>query len=151
MVTQYMSDKETNDYMQCLVDVARISVDSPLSNCALAFATAKEAPVKQRFQLLSMSNRQTKEARQRHLVPSMLVCAVLLIGAFSFILEPEYPVPDDYSLLDSDNAYLLLNENGSYDIYVDGEHFATVLSLRHSFSDLTVYNSLEEVNEYENS
>lgn len=81
----------------------------------------------------------------------MLVCAVLLIGAFSFILEPEYPVPDDYSLLDSDNAYLLLNENGSYDIYVDGEHFATVLSLRHSFSDLTVYNSLEEVNEYENS
>ena len=149
VVTQYMSDKETNDYMQCLVDVARISVDSPLSNCALAFATAKEAPVKQRFQLLSMSNRQTKEARQRHLVPSMLVCAALLIGAFSFILEPEYPVPDTYFLLDSDNTYLVLNEDGRYDAYMDGVYWGNVYSIRSSFSDLPVYNSIDEVTQNE--
>ena len=143
--------KETNDYMQCLVDVARISVDSPLSNCALAFATAKEAPVKQRFQLLSMSNRQTKEARQRHLVPSMLVCAALLIGAFSFILEPEYPVPDDYSLLDSDNAYLILSSDGQYDIYIDGVHWGRVYDNHNLFSDLPVYNSINEVRQNETS
>lgn len=151
VVTQYMSDKETNDYMQCLVDVARISVDSPLSNCALAFATAKEAPVKQRFQLLSMSNRQTKEARQRHLVPSMLVCAALLIGAFSFILEPEYPEPLEAIPLNSNNAFVILRDDGRYDVYVDGEYFATLFSIRHSFSDITVYNSIEEVTQNESS
>ena len=81
----------------------------------------------------------------------MLVCAVLLIGAFSFILEPEYPVPDDYSLLDSDNAYLLLNENGRYDAYIDGVYWGTSYDNHNLFSDLYVYNSVDEVTQNETS
>ena len=103
------------------------------------------------FQLLSMSNRQTKEARQRHLVPSMLVCAALLIGAFSFILEPEYPEPLEAIPLNSNNAFVILRDDGRYDVYVDGEYFATLFSIRHSFSDITVYNSIEEVTQNESS
>lgn len=151
VVTQYMDGWETNDYMQCLVNVARASANLHPSRYAVAFTTSEQFSLKQRFRLLAENTQQAKEARQRHLVPSMLMSAALLIGVFSFILEPEYPLPDSYSLLDPDNAYLVLNGNGSYDIYVDEKYFATVLSLRHSFSDLTIYNSLEEVNKYETS
>ena len=79
----------------------------------------------------------------------MLVCAALLIGAFSFILEPEYPVPDTYFLLDSDNTYLVLNEDGRYDAYMDGVYWGNVYSIRSSFSDLPVYNSIDEVTQNE--
>ena len=81
----------------------------------------------------------------------MLVCAALLIGAFSFILEPEYPEPVGAMPLNSETAFAILRSDGQYDIYVENEYFATIFSIRHSFSDLPIYNSFDEVTQNETS
>ena len=43
------------------------------------------------------------------------------------------------------NSYLVLNPSGGYDVYIENEYIATVQEIQESFSDLKIYNNLEEV------
>ena len=46
------------------------------------------------------------------------------------IFEPSSPLPDDIEQstfsINSENSYLLLNNDQTYDLYVDGEYLTTV-------------------------
>ncbi len=151
VVTQYMSDLETVIYTECLVKSAKQSVGKRSVRGAVALTTKEAPPLKQRVKLLLANDRQTKEARQRHLVPSMLMSAVLLVSVFSFIIEPEYPKPVGAIALSPENSFLILKDDGQYDIYIDDAYRGRVYDNHNLFSDLPVYNSIDEVTQNESS
>ena len=76
---------------------------------------------------------------------------MLLIGAFSFILEPEYPELADSIPLSSENIFSVLRDDGQYDVYIDGVYWGIAYDSRNIVSDMPIYKSIDEVTQLEPS
>ena len=115
-------------------------------------ARCRDTVLQQRFHMLL-------EASARKLNWIQILCLVLITGLYIFstlfIFEPHYMSPgkiEDIPEFNGDivpvmpnNSYLIINPNGGYDLYIDGDYMETLPEVDEYMSDLKIYNTIEEV------
>lgn len=84
-------------------------------------------------------------------ISMLLVMVSLYIGSYLFILEAsayEPEVEEFFTTIAEDSTYAIKNEDGTYDIYLDGGiYLETTDTLEYYPPDITIYSSEEEYRE----
>lgn len=118
-MTNRMTVEERADYMECLCKVARNSISQKHFG-AVAFSSKGGRELQERFRFIT-SGITGKKWVQR------LVCVLVVAGMFGttcVIFEPRFANPKEDMPLTKDNTYIV-EENGEYKVYVDGNYFFT--------------------------
>lgn len=130
-------------YMECLIKIKKqcaVSNKNYFDSCTLSISNIKEGSLEKRFQLLA------HPSKQPHRFSGIFILISISIFLSSYFVTWE-PLPVDNSstmneqdfILTEENAYAILNEDGTYDIYLYGEYLETVTSLKYYDSSLPVY------------
>ena len=130
-------------YMECLIKIKKqcaVSNKNYFDSCTLSIRNIKEGSNEKRFQLLA------HPSKQPHRFSGIFILISISIFLSSYFVTWE-PLPVDNSstmneqdfILTEENAYAILNEDGTYDIYLYGEYLETVTSLKYYDSSLPVY------------
>ena len=130
-------------YMECLIKIKKqcaVSNKNYFDSCTLSISNIKEGSLEKRFQLLA------HPSKQPHRFSGIFILISIYIFLSSYFVTWE-PLPVDNSstmneqdfILTEENAYAILNEDGTYDIYLYGEYLETVTSLKYYDSSLPVY------------
>jgi len=150
-VTKNLSEDEKTKYLDCLLKVAKgLSIERH-NYYSVTFESGKTSVLTQRFHLI-LGN--YKHSKNKYLSYFLLVIPLILLLYFSFIavFEP-YSISLDHAAntieLTEDTSYLVLNSNGGYDVYINNSFFATAHEIKDSYSNLKIYDNLEEVKKYE--
>lgn len=72
----------------------------------------------QRFEILKESEK--VKVNKGLMVAFAIAVLGLFAFSFTFIIQPENPAPVVEGVLDTESIYLLFNENGNYDLYING-------------------------------
>lgn len=72
----------------------------------------------QRFEILKESEK--VKVSKSLMVAFAIVVLSLFAFSFTFVIQPENPAPVVEGMLDTESIYLLFNENGNYDLYING-------------------------------
>lgn len=132
-VVQSSSKLQQLEYIQCLIKIAK-QLPIKADNRVAAFHS--NTKIRKRITaLLNFSETASSSMRQRSvgsvLAVILIICTLFLPNLF--ILEPCGEIPEeileDAVCIDKDNAYLVLREDGRYDIYVNNEYFSTVTTI----------------------
>ena len=132
-VVQSSSKLQQLEYIQCLIKIAK-QLPIKADNRVAAFHS--NTKIRKRITaLLSFSETASSSRRQRSvgsvLAVILIICTLFLPNLF--ILEPCGEIPEeileDAVCIDKDNGYLVLREDGRYDIYVNNEYFSTVTTI----------------------
>lgn len=99
-------------------------LDTP-SHATALISTKTSSKIEQRFNLVLNT-----ESAKRYPLPSLLICGLtLLVLGFSyiFVLQPAgfpttEPGYEDFYMVTPENAYLIINEDSTYSLYVDGQY-----------------------------
>ena len=130
-------------YMECLIKIKKqcaVSNKNYFDSCTLSISNIKEGSLEKRFQLLA------HPSKQPHRFSGIFILISISIFLSSYFVTWE-PLPVDNSstmneqdfILTEENAYAILNEDGTYDIYLYGEYLETVTSLKYYDSSLPIY------------
>lgn len=123
-----LTDEARLSYADALLQV--IQNDPPAKQkVSLGFLGAREdARIVQRFQVL-LSGKPSSASKVK-LLASFAVCLVLFVASYYVELQPDTtPGSDDisgYVEISPETAYLIRTEDGSIQLYVEGEYFSTV-------------------------
>lgn len=130
-------------YMECLIKIKKqcaVSNKNYFDSCTLSISNIKEGSLEKRFQLLAHPSKQPRRFSGIFLLISIFV----FLSSYFVTWEP-LPVDNSSTMNEQDfilteeNAYAILNEDGTYDIYLYGEYLETVTSLKYYDSSLPVY------------
>lgn len=125
--------QETTEYLQCLLNVSKQTVEKRafLSNASsLSLNNLQESLLQKRFRMMT-------DSQKHHAAISILLIVISLgifIESYCFTIRG-YGVPDEvndskiFSLME-ENSYAIINDNGTYDLYFNGEYLDTVDSLK---------------------
>ena len=130
-------------YMECLIKIKKqraVSNKNYFDSCTLSISNIKEGSLEKRFQLLAHPSKQPRR------FSGILILISIFVFLSSYFVTWE-PLPVDNSstmneqdfILTEENAYAILNEDGTYDIYLYGEYLETITSLKYYDSSLPVY------------
>lgn len=134
VITEKLDEGRMLDYLLCLVKTAKSqSVLCPGSWIA---AFNRKTELQDRIKRL-LDSQNEKPTGKRYGIADILMAAMLII--FTLILptlvtlEPNGGIPDEILeetfALTSENAYIILNEEGEYEVYVDGEYKFTSMQI----------------------
>lgn len=145
IVMRKLDEKQQMDYLSCLARIARLQSVVYRDKWVAEFNHKTE--VQERIRRL-LELQEERPMKKGHRAVNILL--VVLLFTFTLILpnlvifEPDGGIPDEilqnenYFLINKDNSYLLLNEEGKYEVYVNNEYKGTVTQI---FDDtLPVYN-----------
>jgi beta-lactamase regulating signal transducer with metallopeptidase domain len=144
-LTEILNEKEKIEYLECLLKIAKNGTNNQLCNFLPTFGANNVSELSQRFQIILNSNIYQRSKIVTSLLLTFTITIILLSS--SFILEPYSIKPNDmYETveLSAENSYLIKNLKGGYDVYLNNNYFATVTEIKDSYSNLTVYNNLQE-------
>lgn len=85
--------------------------------------------------------------KPKHLIvilTSIFSC-ILILCSYLYVVQPQYPLPDDIDenlILSAENAYLIKNSGGSYDVYFYTYGYIETIEL--PYSGLKIINEKEE-------
>lgn len=149
-----MDEKERLSYAESLLIVAKscmlASTDVSAIPCSFSYTSALE----QRCNTLL----QFRRSKWRNLKEGIKVAGIILVTlsvtviSFTYVFEPYYDFPLDLEgsfTTTKENSFLVINQDDGYDLYFDNEYLITFLEFDESFEHLNVYESLEEVYQYE--
>jgi beta-lactamase regulating signal transducer with metallopeptidase domain len=149
-VTKNFDEIHKIRYLECLLKIAKGNSLPDLNSLSLTFDSRTASLLSQRFHIILEESMFKKPG----IFNKALLVFLLSIFVLSslFVLEPysfnssdqEYTVE-----LTPQTAYLVLNDKKEYDVYVHNRYFATVTRIRDSYSNLRIYNNLEEALLYE--
>lgn len=139
VITRNMSKEEKYDYVNCLVQLAKHKASRKNMMCAMPFSDTCKTPLGQRIFFLT----ETKK-RNRHMVPALVISLLISILAFSFVLEPQYK-PEGCVSLTVEDTFLVLNQDGSYEFYMDGKKLGVIHEITEDVVHLKIYQSIDEV------
>ena len=148
-VTKNLDTEEKLQYLQCLLDTAQKFSQKKLYGLSLAFESRNNSILAQRFYMVLDS-----ENSKKSLKTILMIMPIIFISIFSLfvVFEPYAISPIDAQStfeLDVDNAYLVVNPNRDYDLYINQKYIATVHEIKSSYSNLSVYQNLKEANAHE--
>lgn len=139
-------------YLVCLLKVKEYSVDKENKvppSATISLFPKQSSPLHKRFCFL-MEN---ETARNKHLEKLVLLpIFVIYLASFTFIFEAYYRGPEnatDGTSLNSQNMYVIENNDTTYDVYFNGIYAETVNSLDNFPKNCKIYLSLEEAQKNE--
>lgn len=141
LVTKELDESQRLAYLSCLLKVAKCSRRTP-SPFAVGLMTGKEGSLKARFRYV------LEHPRTSPLFHAVaLLCIVMMALSFFVVFEP-YHIPDDvraetFSPRD-EGAYLVLREDGGYDLYVKEAYMGMLTSIPEEIQSLPIKNYKEE-------
>lgn len=142
--------KQKKDYMTCLTKVIALMQQKnkgDSNHWAISFCRADQSLLRQRFEIIAKDGKRQKTNRGLQWLFTTLMAGTYLFSMV-FIFEPHYINPnneEDTFQITPQNAYLIVNSAGGYDLYINDVHVETLPELDDFFSELTIYNSKEEV------
>lgn len=144
-LTEILNEKEKIEYLECLLKIAKNDTDNQLYHFLPTFGANNVSELSQRFLIILNSN----ICQQSKIVTSLLLTFIItiILLSSSIILEPYSINPNDmYESveLSAETSYLIKNLKGGYDVYLNNNYFATVTEIKNSYSNLSVYNNLQE-------
>lgn len=132
VVTRNLSEIQKLDYLQCLIKLARLQ-SVPQKRWIAAFRNETEGEIQNRIKRILHTSEEFSAGKQRYLANALAKILLILCTLFLpnlIIFEPCGPMPEEILestfSINADNSYLLLTEDGTYDIYIDNEYIATV-------------------------
>lgn len=142
---------ETYNYLNCLLNVAKSSLVDKPTKIALAFCNSKKPVLHYRFQMLVKE----KTDKKNHVLNIVLVCCIfsIYVASYLFILEASYVPPEieaEVITLTPENSYIIINENGDYDIYLYDAFIETTNTLEYYPNNIKIYQNYKEIINYEN-
>lgn len=144
-VTKTFNESEKVNYLECLIRIAKETASSKISNFTLSFDSRTTSVLSQRFHII-LDGEESKNSKVKNIILFALMIVIFIISSF-VVFEP-YSInrKDQEKTLEltPKDAYLIINADNGYDIYVNNEYFATVTKIKDSYSDLLIYNNLEE-------
>ena len=149
-VTKQMSKAEKINYLECLLTIAKGNAPSRISNFSLAFDSRTASALSQRFYIVLDDNFERKSGVKSVI---LFVAITLILMLISFVVVEPYSIASKDQLqtveLTAETAYLVVNYNGGYDIFLNNEYFGTVSEVKDSYSDLRIYKNVKEALIYE--
>jgi len=113
----------------------------------LTFSNESSSILLQRFYMVLEDNSVKKKLKSQSVL-AILPILFLFFSSFFYVFEPYSISPIDEAAtveLTNENAYLVLNQNGGYDVYLNHKYYATVHKIMDSYSDLQIYKNIKEV------
>lgn len=123
-----LTDEARLSYADALLQVIQNNPPAK-QKVSLSFLGASEdARIVQRFQMLLM--KKPGSVSKGKIAATVAVCVILFIGSYYVELQPgTAPETDDmpgYVAISPETAYLIRSEDGSFQLYVEGEYFAPI-------------------------
>lgn len=133
-------------YMECLNRVAK-QEKAKVAPLSISFCTAGNALLLQRFQMIGNSDSHRRN-RRKQILMSVIIIGLYLFSTL-FIFEPDYTPPEvekgSYELT-TDNSYLIINPEGGYDFYLEGQFIGIFYDpLDEALRNLKIYRNKEEI------
>ena len=134
-VIQKLDEIQKLDYLQCLVKIAKLQYVHKETWIA---AFESESEISKRIKTLLRSSKELPSGKKHRFVNAFIAVIMILITLLlpNFIIfEPCAPVPEEVMKeenaydINSTNSYLRLNEEGTYDVYVNDEYKGTVTQI----------------------
>ncbi|WP_313184995.1 M56 family metallopeptidase [Lacrimispora sp.] len=144
-VTKMFDESEKVNYLECLIRIAKETASPEISSFSLPFDSRTVSVLSQRFHIV-LAGAEYKKSKVKNMILLVSMIFVLIISSF-VVFEPYSINPKDQEKtleLTPENAYLIVNADNGYDVYVNNEYFATVTTIRDSYSNLSIYNNFEE-------
>ncbi|WP_207708065.1 M56 family metallopeptidase [Candidatus Galacturonibacter soehngenii] len=141
-----LNDTEKIEYLECLLKIAKNGSNDQSYHFLPTFGANNVSELSQRFLIILNSNIRQRSKIVTSLLLTFIITIVLVSS--SIILEPYSINPNDmYETIEltAETSYLVKNLKGGYDVYINNNYFATVTEIKNSYSDLSVYNNLQEV------
>lgn len=144
-VTETFNESEKINYLECLIRISKEAASPEISGFSLSFDSRTVSVLSQRFHIV-LAEEEFKKSKVKNMILFVSMIFVLILSLF-VVFEPYSINPKDQEKtleLTPENAYLIVKPDNGYDVYVNNEYFATVTEIRDSYSDLLIYNNLEE-------
>ncbi|MGN6712669.1 M56 family metallopeptidase [Anaerocolumna jejuensis] len=146
-ITDSFDDIRKIEYFECILKIAKNQAKDK-SNKALLTLTGNNASVlSQRLHVTLTDYSDISKFTFKHLAV-FLTFLFLTASSFLFVFEPYAISPYDESTtfeLNEQNAYLVVNPDGGYDLYYKKNYLVTVHEIENSYSGLHIYNNINEV------
>lgn len=137
---------EKLDYTECLIHIAKIQNIKPKENlaniCITSFSSGSDTDIGRRINWITNKDKFTKKhcTKTGILVVALLFLLSLLPDFFILESKPQNipsTILEQYTIINSENAYYVYNDKGTYDLYVNGKYFSTVTKIFNN--TLTIY------------
>lgn len=147
------SKRDKANYMDCLLKMAKHSAPKLFPASGISFAIANQSILTQRFRYLTTEKTSAKNPKNILLkVSPILLCMFLYGASLLFIFEASYMPPEiaeDTTPTSPQNTYIIINENGLYDVYFAINDEKAILldttdSLQYYNDECRIYESYEE-------
>ncbi len=132
-LTSGMSKEEKEEYLDCLFNVAKLSA-VPNYMSVVAFTAKPGKELQRRFKLVISG------ASDNRIVKAAVYVLILGITFASscVIFEPEFAPPEDNVIMMTESNTYVIEENGMYNVYVDGQFFFSIDSLEYLPEDIII-------------
>lgn len=136
-VTRNWSDSQKLNYLSCLVESAKENLMVPCKDEILSFQSGSSSMISQRVRImLEDIDAPTKSSLPRSAFLLFLSVFLFFIPIFTTFeawhTEPE--IKEETFEINSQNAFYIDNENGTFDLYINNNYIGTV----HEIFDLTI-------------
>ncbi len=137
-----LNEDEKTGYLECIVKSMRAGRQGETA-LLITFAAQKGEAMKQRFRCICGGHWQ--KSSQRGIVTAALSC-LLFLASVSVIAEADYNVdiPGTFSKPSPENAYLL-EKDGCYQLYIDGEFKGEMLEIAEVCAELKIYRDQTDI------
>lgn len=142
LLTSEFSGQEKIKYLECMIKSMKEAKEREAA-LMIPFAAQKRGIMMQRFQCV-LENHWVCNRRKGF---AAAACSCLLfILSVSFIVEPWYgaDVPGTFGYPDPETSYLI-EKDGCYEAYIDGELIGEILEITEPFTELQVYKNKEDL------
>ncbi|MDY3767908.1 MAG: M56 family metallopeptidase [Lachnospiraceae bacterium] len=139
-------------YSRCLIRIAsHIAEDEPIQHCPGISFSSNSSLLRCRFDLLIPENPvKPKKYMTLLLIPICMVYCLSYLYIFeSHYVPPAYTESPTVTIPSADNMYMVLNDDGTYSVYLQGEFIETTDSLEYYPKDCRIYVSQEEALKHE--
>ncbi|WP_077612172.1 M56 family metallopeptidase [Clostridium sp. Marseille-P2415] len=145
IVTKTFNEAEKINYLECLLKIAKETAPSQISGFSLAFDSRTVSVLSQRFHII-LDGRSHKKSGIKNSLLFIFMIFILIFSLFVVIEPYSIALEDQQNTLEltAETAFLVVNPDEGYDIYVNDTYFATATEIRDSYSNLSIYNNLEE-------
>ncbi len=147
-VTRDWSDSQKLDYLSCLVELAKENLTVSRKDEILSFQSGSPLMISQRVKIMmediDVHNKSSLSKSAALLLLSMLLFFIPVFTTFeAWDTDPE--IKQEVSAVNSKNAFFIINENGTYDLYLDNNYVGTATEIFDSTIPIKEWNTKNEI------
>lgn len=140
------------NYFHAILKVAKMNIQRDFYQRKLILMADgnNKSTLKRRMQMVCDASDESLAYNTKKSKPMVFVAMAVIVLSCGFVLEPYHissgSVDGSY-VLEEDNSYIVVNEEGFYDIYIDDVYVAYVEEIQDSFANLRIYQNGKVVNQ----